>query len=646
MATDLSLIDSLEKVEGIGKISANKLASANFLTINDLLTHYPTRYLEFHTTTTSSSDPGDFVILEGNISNPYSKGTGRISTQSATFKDVSGSLALRWFNQPYLARSIKSSSTYQIRGKVELFNNNKQIVNPQIITNFSSNDKSEFVAIYPQIAGLSSKWIRTKILKILASLEKIADPLPAKIRKSNNLIGRVQALNNIHTPNDLSDIEPAIYRLSFEELYLLQLAALKAKQSEPSSATIIKTDKKSLDEFYSKLEFQLTNSQLQSITEILADMNKPSSMRRLLQGDVGTGKTIVSIALAYIAARNGLQTVVMAPTQILAEQLHSTYEKYLASFGYKVALMTGKVKPKTNYDILIGTNAVLNELESNLDKVGLVIIDEQHKFGVKQRKQLENLPSRPHMLTMTATPIPRSLALTLFNDLNISYLTDQPSNRIPIKTYFVPESKRLDSYSWITKLAKDKGYQTFVVSPLIEASEYDQMKHLKSAQETYQTLKKALPTLNIGLLHGKLKNQEKTDIINDFRSKMIDVLVATTVIEVGIDIPEANIIIIESAERFGLSQLHQLRGRVGRSDQQGHCLVFTSKPDTPNNTRLNYFVKHTDGKKLADLDMQLRGPGQIWGTRQHGFFNLKIASIYDTKLLELTHAAALSSLAN
>jgi ATP-dependent DNA helicase RecG len=425
--------------------------------------------------------------------------------------------------------------------------------------------------------------------------------------------------------------------LSFDELFLLQLTAMERKlnwnKNLISNAFEVEKFRSKIDEFLAKLPFTLTGAQKRVIEEIFRDLAKTKPMNRLFEGDVGSGKTVVSAIAMFLSYLNGFQSVLMAPTEILAEQHYKTISQLLESFRIKVGFATGNKKIKINdFDVLVGTHAVLSE-RINFDKLGLVVIDEQQRFGVEQRALIRSKGKNPHLLTMTATPIPRTIALTLYGDLDLSILDEMPHGRKIIKTWLVPPEKRTNAYSWIEKQIKETKSQVFIVCPFIEESET--MQTVKAASKEFENLQKnVFKNLKLGLLHGKMKSKEKEEVLGKFRDGKIDILVATPVVEVGIDIPNATIIVIEASERFGLAQLHQLRGRVGRGDKQSYCLLFTDSKSPQTIERLKAMEKHNIGAELAELDLRLRGPGEIYGTQQHGRKMLKIASFSDFDLIQ------------
>lgn len=635
----------LSDIPGIGEKTLAALERCDITDIHGLLTYFPRTYRTYHATDVRSAQIGDWISLVGTITRPISKHGAHVTTQLATFRDLSGSLTIRWFNMPYITRGISPSETYLVRGQLTIFGNTRQIVAPQLTKvslDFVPSD--ELMPIYPKLGLLKSGNLRKIIYSAIDSTPPIQDPLPLSIHQNNNLIDLNTAIRTVHRPSGPGPegLEAAIRRLAFDELYSLQLESLEKSELNKIPTQPLHYDSQRLNSFISSLPYTLTSAQTRVIGEILADLSKPIAMHRLLAGEVGSGKTLVAAAAGLVVHDSGHQTLVMAPTQILAEQLHASFSSLLGK-ELSISLITAGSKGDPQANIVVGTQALLSP-KHKFGKVGLVVVDEQHKFGVKQREYLSSLIPSPHVLMMTATPIPRTLAMTIFSNMDISRLDELPKNRQPIKTYLVGEEKRDRAYTWIKSEVTTNHNQVFVVVPLIEEAEDDEGNAKKSLKLLETDLKLRFPNLVIDIMHGKMKESEKTAHLQAFRDGLTQILVATSMVEVGLDIPAANIMVIEDAERFGLAQLHQLRGRVGRGNVQGYCLLFSSANTPKIKERLVYFVKETNGEKLALYDLDNRGPGELFGQSQHGFFSLRFASIYDTKLLEATHSAALLSL--
>lgn len=628
----------LTEISGIGEKTLEILSKHDINTIDQLIKYFPRAYRTYRATSIREAQIGEWVSVVGSISRPISKHGAHVTTQLAMLRDDSGSLTLRWFNMPYITRSVSPGETYLVRGQLTIFGPTRQIVAPQlskVSPEFLPSD--ELQPIYPKLGLLKSGNLRKIILSALEVTPSIKDPLPIAIRLKNNLIDLNSAMRLIHHPATKEDLDSAIYRLAFDELYTLQLESLQNSELNKVKADPLNADSAQLQNWLTSLPFTPTNAQIRVIGEIITDLGKPIAMHRLLAGEVGSGKTLVASAAALVTHDAGYQTLVMAPTQILAEQLYTSFQNSLG-LRLKVALITATQKGDSQSDLVVGTQALLSG-KLKFGKVGLVIVDEQHKFGVKQREYLATLSPNPHVLMMTATPIPRSLAMTIFANMDISRLDELPSSRLPIKTYLVGEDKRDRAYTWIRKEVLTNRNQAFVVVPLIEEAEDDEGNAKKSLKLLETDLKNRFPDLVVDIMHGKMKESEKTAHLQSFRDGLTQILVATSMVEVGIDIPDANIMVIEDAERFGLAQLHQLRGRVGRGNVQGHCLLFSKSSSPKIKARLSYFVKETNGEKLALYDLDNRGPGELFGESQHGFFSLHFASIYDTDLLQRTHEA-------
>ncbi len=668
----MNLKTPLSVLTGIGPNLLYKLKRLNLNIIEDLIYHFPFRYDDFSNTTSAlEAKVGESVTLQGeiwSIQNIYTR-SRKIITK-AIFNDGTSPIELTWFNSSWLMKQIQTGDRLQVSGKISKYKNKLSIMAPRWEkltdplthrpTDTPTIHTGRLVSVYPETEGLSSKWLRTKMDKVMpAVIDEIKDPLPDSIR--NGMLPLPDALQQVHFPKNWENAEKARERLGFDELFFVSLATQKVRMEWKKKPILepLKISKKDIKKFADKLPFKLTSAQQKVLKEILEDLEKNQPMNRLVQGEVGSGKTVVATIIAYLVYKNGLRTLFMAPTEILAFQHYDTLSKLLSPFGVTVGIYTGsrkrvqetgnrpQQKNKTDAhslvptaSVIIGTHALLSEKLST-DNVGLVIIDEQQRFGVQQRTLLRGKAKIPHFLTMTATPIPRTVALTLYGDLDMSIIDEMPVGRQKVKTYVVPEKKRADSYQFIAKKV-DGGDQVYIITPLIEASET--LTTVKAAKVEFEKLKKVFPTLNLGLLHGRMKGAEKDQIIQDFRSGKIQILVSTSVVEVGMDNPNAAIIVIEGAERFGLAQLHQLRGRVGRGTKESYCLLYTSTPSGDEKRRLKFLETTFDGLKLAELDLKIRGSGQIFGTAQSGRFEFKIASFSNISLLEKTKEAAKSLL--
>lgn len=635
----------------VGPMASKRLEKLNIFSVEDLFYHIPTRFLDYSKTAPIRSlNIGEMYTIKAvvlSITNIYAK-SGR-KFQIAQIENNSGKIKCIWFNQPFLTRTIKKGSEFFFAGKIDWYNREIVFVSPDYEL-VSANDPlhtGRLVPIYPETYGVSSKWIRSKTNFAYTNLkDHIDDFFIKQFLEKYDLETYCQSIKYVHFPENYFEFEKGKNRLAFNELFFLHLSNLKNKQNwkKIKSKHKIEIDRKTLEQFENNLPFKLTSWQNKAIEEIFSDFKENYPMNRLLEGDVGSGKTVVAAAGCFASFVNGYQSVIMAPTQILAGQHYQTLTNIFKPFKARIALITSDQKQydlgKT--DIFVGTHALIQH-RIKFDDVAFVVIDEQHRFGVEQRTHLiEKSGERktaPHLLTMTATPIPRTVALTLYGDLSLSVLKELPKGRIPITTWLVPPEKRKGAYQWISDKIKNEKIQVYLVCPLIELSEKDTMKQVKAATDEFDKLKKILPDIKIGLLHGKLKASEKDSILQSFKKGNIDVLVSTPVVEVGIDVANAAIMIIEAADRFGLSQLHQLRGRVGRGDKKSYCLLFTEKESDKSDKRLQALKKTLSGFELAQMDLEMRGPGEIFGHRQHGFSRLKAAQWTDIDLIKKTKNA-------
>ena len=660
----MKLTDPVTSIPFVGEAYAKRLKKLEIATVSDLLQHVPSRYVDFrHTTQISRLRAGETATINGQITsiqNIYTK-TGKLM-QLGILSDGENKINIIWFNQYYLTRALPPGTEVSISGKVSFWQRKLVIFSPQyektIVDGGERNrtvHTGRLIPIYPETAGVSSKWLRSRISHVLRQSTGLIDKdyLDSEIRSLYKLSDLRTAVANIHLPASDEEANEARKRLAFDELLQIQVEnnLKKISWQKYSQSLPIKIDRKKLAQFINALPFKLTPSQARSIDEISEDLERTHPMNRLLEGDVGSGKTVIAAAGAYIAFLNGFQSLVMAPTQILASQHLATFRSLLANCGVRVSLMTSETAKtkKGDCDVLIGTHALISKT-ANFKKVAFVVIDEQHRFGVKQRgklaKKAVSKTRAPNILRMTATPIPRTIALTLYGDLNLSTLDEIPTVRPLVTTWIVPETKRQKAYDWLANLVKKEKSQAFIVCPLIEESESEPLKEVKAVKLEITKLKKILPTLKIGLLHGQLKAVEKDKVLADFKKKKYDILVSTPVVEVGIDIPNATIMVIETAERYGLAQLHQLRGRVGRGAKKSYCLLFTTNRGKKVKERLTALTKSHSGRELAELDLRLRGVGEIFGTKQHGVGELKIATWQDVNLIKNSRQLAMSIVNN
>lgn len=611
--------------------------------IDDLLNHLPTRYLDYsNLSKISDLKVGDIVTIKGKIvslKNVYTK--RGLKMQVGSVQDDTSKLSIVWFNQPFLVKTFYPGRNVALSGKVSLFSGKTALVSPEyeILTELHDTvHTGRLVPIYPETSDISSKRIRTNIRRSFDSeIKEIKEFLPPPILKKYNLLEIKKAYKLIHFPKTPKEAEEGKKRIAFNELLKLQLDSLNKKLKwQKNRGKRLVVNKLDVGNFIKGLPFRLTNSQKIAVDEIFTDMSKDIPMNRLLEGDVGSGKTIVAAIAAFASFTNRYQSVFMAPTQILAQQHYQTLKKLLPKLKISLVISNGQRLMANDSDVFVGTHALIHT-KLDLKNVALVVIDEQHRFGVLQREKLIKMANVPHVLTMTATPIPRTMALTLYGDLDLSTLTEMPIGREKVTTWLVPPQKREGAYKWIRSQISNLKSQVFIVCPLIEESEKETMKDIKNVTQEFQNLKLIMKNLKLGLLHGKLKSKEKEKVLNDFRNRKIDILVTTPVVEVGIDIPNATIMVIEAAERFGLAQLHQLRGRVGRGGKKSYCLLFSN---IKSSKRLTAMTKTNSGIELSELDLKLRGPGEIFGTLQHGIPEFKAASWNDLDLIKQTRELA------
>lgn len=650
----MKLTTPLEQIKGVGPKTAQALAAAGLTMVSDALNFLPRAYEDYSTAVNIADlQPGKVTVKARceSVSTRIVRRGLRITT--AVLADKSGKVKAVWFNQPYRETQLKSDAEFIFSGQFGMQYNRYQINNPSVelakeVAKALMENASGIQPVYKSIKNIRPKTVQDLMKNIRPIMDFLPETLPENIIQRQKLVSRSEAVKFLHAPKTHEEISRGRERLAFEELFEMILAAQFNKQEQTRlTGLTIPFNKSVVKSFVDQLPFPLTNAQRRAAWQILQDLESDHPMNRLLQGDVGSGKTVVAGLVAAEVAKAGFQTAIMAPTEILAQQHAKTLDELLSPFGMSVALLTGHVKGAArsqlldnlasgNIDVVVGTHALIQEKVA-YHKLGFAVIDEQHRFGVKQRQALlEKSDFMPHLLSMTATPIPRSLALTLYGELDISILDELPSGRQPIQTKIWSPASAPKLYESIeNELAK--GRQAYVICPLIDDNPDNDKK---SVEAEYNKLSKTVFShRRVGLLHGKLPAEEKAEVMQKFADGELDMLVSTTVVEVGVNVPNATVMLIENADNFGLSQLHQLRGRVGRGKCQSFCYLMMSGHDKPSQ-RLREIEKSQDGFYLAEVDLKLRGPGEIYGKMQHGDLNLKIASLADTALIARAQAEA------
>jgi len=689
---DLSL--PIEQLKSVGPRNLPRLAKLGIKTVKDLLWHFPIRYEDYsRIIPISEIEPGQKVNIQGEVLKMSNRMIfpKKMSVTNALVGDETGAVKVVWFNQPFIANSLKEGTLVSLAGKANLDKHGLYLSSPTYekiqdieFKNYNLTHTGGLIPIYPETEGVTSKYLRFLVKPLLKDLE-VPDPLPEEMIKKHNLPSLSEALNKIHYPASNQEAETAKERLAFDDLLLFQLKALLERRKLNQLKSVrIKFDKDLIQGFISRLPFELTKDQKVAAWEILKDLEKTYPMNRLMEGDVGSGKTVVALMGAVQvakgrlpASRQGYQSVFMAPTEVLANQHFKTMSELLGEDFLNIGLLTGSEAKLNNkvvskeelknkifegeVNIIIGTHAVIQK-SVHFKNLAFVIIDEQHRFGVNQRKALlKQSESKlvPHLLSMTATPIPRTLALTIYGDLDISIIKEKPKNRHRIITKVISPSQRKAAYKFIREEV-NSGRQVFVICPRIERPAADVelvfgmqrpvskmgrsqrqaisalgWQEAKAVQEEYKKLSEEIfPDLKVAMLHGKMKPKEKNEVMNNFKDKKYGILVSTSVVEVGIDIPNATIMMVENSERFGLAQLHQFRGRVGRGEHQSYCLLFSSTSDKNINQRLKALVECDDGFELAEKDMTIRGPGEFFGVKQSGLPDLAMASLANVELIK------------
>ncbi len=683
----MDLNTELSAIQGVGEKFSAKLQKLNIRTVRDLLWHFPFRYEDYsRVLPIGELEVGQTATVQGRIHQLNTRRTWKknLLITEAIIVDDTGGIKAVWFNQPYINNVLREGGQYNFAGKVTGSKREVYLASPSYeplnkLGRGETKHTAGLIPIYPETRGLTSKGLRYLVKPILKSVGAIEDFIPQEILRENKLPDLSVALRRIHFPLKLEDAEIAKKRFAFEDLFLLQLNNLKLKsQLSQKQAIPLKIEEQELANLIEQLPFKLTSSQKESLGEIISDLQNPHPMNRLLQGDVGSGKTVIAAVAAIVAAKNGHQAVFMAPTEVLAGQHYRTITNIFDDFQEGIALLTankaevfygrnlgaktskakllkeaadGKIK------IIIGTHAVIQKGVS-FNRLALAIVDEQHRFGVAQRAMLATGEKKaapdsdllPHFLSMSATPIPRTLSLTVFGDLDLSTITELPAGRKEIITKVVDPKNRAKAYDFIREQIQ-KGRQAFVICPRIEPGAVKEGEilseakkkalELKSVKEEFEKLsKKIFPDLRVVMLHGKMKGKEKDQIMKEFQDHKHDILISTSVIEVGVDVPNATIMMIEGSDRFGLAQLYQFRGRVGRGEHQSFCLLFTDSDSANAQKRLNFLVKAKNGFELAEKDLQLRGPGQFLGESQAGLPDVAMDALKDIQLVKATRDAA------
>jgi len=670
----MNLSTPVEQIFRIGPAYQKKLKKLGIKTARDLIYHFPHRYEDFsNIVKIARIRLNQSCCIRGKILGIETSKTWRkkMFLTQAVIQDNTGTIRVIWFNQPYLSKFLKSGDLIYLAGKALLDKKGLYLSNPvyektsdfdDMVSNLTNLGR--LVAVYPETEGLSSKWLRQIIRSVLGDLKKpFLDPLPEKILKEHKFLPAQKAIWQIHFPDSLESAQKARERFSFEELFFIELWVLRERAKlAKEKAIAVPLNLELIQRFVKSLPFKLTDAQKKSAWAILKDLERTRPMNRLLEGDVGSGKTVVSAIAILNAIKAKHQAVLMAPTEILARQHFKTVWELIKDFKIDVGLLTGKTDKffskklknqeieisrkkllqkaeKAEIDLIIGTHALIQD-KVRFGNLSLVIVDEQHRFGVEQRAKLCSAKAGsaiPHLLSMTATPIPRTLALTVYGDLDLSLIDELPKGRKKIITKVIPPKDRQKSYGFIKKEIK-KGRQAFVICPRIEEEGKLDVRAVK--KEFEKLSKEVFPDFNVAMLHGKMAGAEKEKTMRDMKNKKIDVLVSTSVVEVGVDVPSATVMMIEGAERFGLAQLHQFRGRVGRSKYQSYCFLFADYPSEKTSQRLKALVDCENGFKLAEKDLQLRGPGDFSGIRQWGIPDMIMNSLTDIALVEKTRQAA------
>ncbi|PIR41277.1 MAG: ATP-dependent DNA helicase RecG [Candidatus Yanofskybacteria bacterium CG10_big_fil_rev_8_21_14_0_10_46_23] len=660
----LELDSPITELKFVGPKNAQLLAKLKITTVENLLYHLPARYLDYRVALPIDQLQKDQeVSIAGEITaietvQSWRRGRRPMKIVTAHINDGTETVRAIWFNQTYIADTLTEGTAVRLAGVVKLDKKGLFFSSPvyeKVIPGQTPLHTGRLIAQYPQTYGVTSKYLRMLVQQVFEKIGELSDPLPLAIRERYRLPELKIALAQVHAPGDFKEATEAKNRLAFDQIFLFQLKTLRTRRTlRQLKAPQIKFNPAGVKLATEHLPFKLTNDQRLATYEILTDLEKSYPMNRLLNGDVGSGKTVVAILAAQQVAQAGLQVAVLAPTEILAQQHYQTFKNFLKNTAVRIDLLTASAKAKKevirliNNDfaqIVIGTHALIQDKVA-FPNLGLVIIDEQHRFGIKQRARLlKNATTTPHLLSMTATPIPRTLALTMYGDLDISLIQEKPQGRQKIKTRLVAPAHKKMAYRFIDQEIA-QGRQVFVICPRIELPELTTIPDLikqevKAVMAEHENLSKNhFPHRRVGLLHGRLKAREKQAVMTDFATGHLDILVSTSVVEVGVDVPNASVMAIENAEHFGLAQLHQFRGRVGRAQHQSHCFLLSGSPQKQENQRLKALVESDDGFALAEMDLQLRGPGQFFGAQQSGQPDLPMISLTDLSLIKKARSEA------
>lgn len=633
------LTDSVRKIKGVGEKAEQCLNKMNIYNIADLLEHYPRDYDEFKPIQAISSvAEGEMAAVEGSLcARPQMKVRGRLKILSVMIQDESGTIPVTWFNMPFLRNQLKMGTHYILRGKVSKKKGRLVLDQPKIYTRQEFyRQVGKMRPIYPLTFGITNNAVTKAIETALPDIENLTEYLPAEVRKRQNLIGYKKALNQLHFPANRAEMREARKRLVFDELFLYQLALSYIKKNGRNKSTHRIEEKSEVERLISELPFTMTGAQQKVYEEIIRDMGDGCVMNRLVQGDVGSGKTIVAVLALYQVVLNGGQGAFMVPTEVLASQHYKSLCGLLGERGVRIGLLTGSLTAKQKregrektvsgeWDIVVGTHAIIQD-NVEFANLALVITDEQHRFGVRQRESLFQKGQEPHVLAMSATPIPRTLALILYGDMDLSVIDERPADRLPIKNCVVNTDYRPNAYRFMAEQIR-QGHQIYIICPMVEESEESDLENVTIYTEE---LRELFPSsVQIEGLHGKMKPSQKDEIMERFAAGETDILVSTTVIEVGIDVPNSTVIMIENAERFGLAQLHQLRGRVGRGSAQSYCILMTGQESKEAKERLSVLAGSNDGFYIAEEDLKIRGQGDLFGIRQSGDQLFALADIFE-----------------